>query len=39
VLIKDSLLLLSEPIAKFNEKYGLKDICEKYNFKEASKYE
>jgi hypothetical protein len=39
IVIKDSYLILNIPLAKFNKDYGLKDICEKYGFTEASKYE
>jgi hypothetical protein len=39
VLIKDSLLILNEPIAKFNKQFGLKDICKRYGFIEAEKME
>ena len=39
VVVKDSLLLLNTPLSKFNKSYGLDDICKKYGFKEANKYE
>ena len=39
VIIKDSILLLTEPLKRFNKSYGLADIAQHYNFKEANKYE
>ena len=39
ITVKDSCLLLTTKLEKFNADYGLKDICEKYDFVEAKKYE